>query len=148
MPSNPPANTPQVYSRLAYRDVESAIDWLTQVFGLRERKKARFCDKNGRVLLTEMELGSGLVMVGLTGNHDLESPIELRGRTQMLICYVDDVDGHYARARDAGAHIAMKLAEQPWGDRRYEVLDLEEHRWYFAEHVRDVADWMTEDHGS
>ena len=45
--------------------------------------------------------------------------------------------GHYARARKEGARIAMELAEQPWGDRRYEALDLEGHRWYFAEHVRD-----------
>jgi uncharacterized glyoxalase superfamily protein PhnB len=32
----------------------------------------------------------------------------------------------------------MELREQPWGDRRYEALDVEGHRWYFAEHVRDV----------
>jgi len=25
----------------------------------------------------------------------------------------------------------MELQDQPWGDRRYEALDLEGHRWYF-----------------
>jgi uncharacterized glyoxalase superfamily protein PhnB len=33
----------------------------------------------------------------------------------------------------------MELRDQPWGDRRYEALDLEGHRWYFAEHTRDVT---------
>jgi uncharacterized glyoxalase superfamily protein PhnB len=84
-----------------------------------------------------MELGAGLLMVGTAGAHELESPDALGGRTQMVMAYVDDVDAHHARACEAGARVAMELREQPWGDRRYEVFDLEGHRWYFGQHVRD-----------
>jgi uncharacterized glyoxalase superfamily protein PhnB len=143
MPNNPPKGVPQIYPRLAYRYPTEAVAWLTKAFGLEERVEARLSTKDGIISLTEMELGAGLVMIGTAGAHDLESPATLGGRTQMLIVYVDDVDGHYARAKEAGARIVIELRDQPWGDRRYEALDVEGHRWYFAEHVRDVpaAEW-------
>ena len=140
MASNPPKGVPQIYPRLAYRDPTKAVAWLERAFGLRERESARLRAQDGRILLTEMELGTGLVMIGTAGAHDLESPETLKGRTQMVMVYVDDVDGHYARAKDADAKVVMELRDQPWGDRRYEALDVEGHRWYFAQHVRDVPE--------
>ena len=56
----------------------------------------------------------------------------------MLYVYVDDVDGHYQRAREAGAVIVTELEDQAWGDRRYQAADPEGHQWTFAEHVRDA----------
>ena len=138
MPESPPRGVPQIYPRLAYRDPTTAVAWLERAFGLKERADARLSTPDGRISLTEMELGRGLVMIGTAGVHELESPASLGGRTQMVIAYVEDVDRHYARAREAGATIAMELEEKPWGDRRYEALDLEGHRWYFGQRVRDV----------
>ena len=139
MPSNPPEGVPQIYPRLAYRDPTEAVAWLGRAFGLQEREQARVETPDGKISLAEMVLGAGRVMIGAAGNHDLESPLVLGGINQMAMVYVDRVDDHYARAREAGARIVMELADQPWGDRRYEALDLEGHRWYFAEHVRDVS---------
>jgi uncharacterized glyoxalase superfamily protein PhnB len=138
MPTNPPKGVPQIYPRLAYRDPTEAVAWLSRAFGLRERVRARLSTKDGKISLTEMELGAGVVMIGSAGAHDLESPATLGGGTQMVIVYVDGVDEHYAGAKQAGARIVMELRDQPWGDRRYEALDLGGHRWYFAQHVRDV----------
>ena len=138
MPSNPPDGVPQIYPRLAYEDPTAAVAWLSHAFGLSELANARLSRSDGKIGLTEMELGSGRVMIGATEGHGLESPSKLGGRTQMVIAYVDRIDEHYERARRAGAEIVMELADRPWGDRRYEALDLEGHRWYFAEHVRDV----------
>jgi uncharacterized glyoxalase superfamily protein PhnB len=137
--ANPPDGVPQIYPRLAYRNPTEAVEWLERAFGLREREPARMTTEEGKISLTEMELGTGLVMIGTAGAHELESPAALGGRTQMVMAYVDRVDEHYARAEAAGAKIVMELRDQPWGDRRYEALDLEGHRWYFAEHVRDVS---------
>ncbi|MEN8185003.1 MAG: VOC family protein [Myxococcota bacterium] len=143
MADNPPRGVPQLYPRLAYRDPTEAVVWLTRAFGLAERESARLADADGNISLTEMQMGKGQVMIGRAGVHDLESPATLGGRTQMVMAYVDEVDAHYTRAREAGARIVMELEDLPWGDRRYEALDLEGHRWYFAEHVRDVSpeDW-------
>ncbi len=138
MVSNPPRGTPQILPRLAYRDAAGAIAWLTQAFGFIERADARVATDQGDVILTEMQLGSGIVIVGRAGGHDLQSPATLEARTQMVVAYVDDVTGHCTRAEAAGAQIVMPLEDQPWGDRRYEALDLEGHRWSFLEHLRDV----------
>lgn len=138
MTRNPPKGVPQIYPRLAYRDPTKAVAWLSRVFGLREREGARLVTKDGSTSLTEMEMGTGRVMIGAAGAHDLHSPATLGGGTQMVMVYVDDVDAHYARAKKEDARVLMELRDQPWGDRRYEALDLEGHRWYFAEHVRDV----------
>lgn len=137
MPSNPPKGVPQVFPRLAYRDPTEAVAWLARAFGLRERERARHTTEDGAIHLTEMELGTGLVLIGTAGWHDLESPATVGTRTQMVMAYVDGVDEHYERAQREGARIVMELADQPWGDRRYEALDPEGHRWYFAERVRD-----------
>ena len=139
MPSNPPEGVPRLYPRLAYRDPVAAVAWLSRAFGLVERERARQTDGDGRLLIAELELGDGLVMIGRAGNHALESPEVLGGRNQMVMAYVDDVEAHYARAREGGARVEMELRQQPWGDLRYEALDLEGHRWYFAQHVRASA---------
>lgn len=140
MPSNPPSGVPQVYPRLAYRDPTRAVAWLVRGFGLCEREGARLSTAEGVIRMTELQLGTGLVMIGTAGLHGLESPSQLGGRNQMVMAYVDGIDAHYARAKAAGAVVVMELMDQPWGDRRYEALDLEGHRWYFAEHVRDVPE--------
>ncbi len=139
MAQNPPQGVPQIYPRLAYRDPTEAVAWLSRAFGLRERERARSVAEDGSIQLTEMELGEGLVMVSKEGAHELSSPTALGGRTQMVMAYVANVDEHFAEAKSAGARIVMELEDQPWGDRRYEALDLEDHRWYFATHVRDAT---------
>lgn len=138
MASNPPDGTPQISPRLAYTEPAAAVEWLGVAFGLRERDGARVEGEDGRLILTELELGAGLVMIGRSGSHGLASPAELEGRTQMVVAYVEDVAGHYERAKAGGATVVMPLEDQPWGDRRYEALDLEGHRWCFLEHLRDV----------
>lgn len=123
--------------------MDAAVAWLSRAFGLHEREPARFLAPDGRRQITEMQLGAGLVMLGRAGVHDLQSPEDLGGRNQMVMAYVADVDAHFSRAKTEGARIQMELADMPWGDRRYEALDAEGHRWYFATRVRDVApeDW-------
>lgn len=52
--------------------------------------------------------------------------------------YVDDIDRHYEIAKNNGARIIAEPKDQYWGDRRYEALDLEGHKWFFHERVRDI----------
>lgn len=46
--------------------------------------------------------------------------------------YVDDISGHYERARGSGAAIVTELAS-PWGLPFYVAEDLEGNRWTFAQ---------------
>jgi uncharacterized glyoxalase superfamily protein PhnB len=49
-----------------------------------------------------------------------------------VLVYVDDIDDHYKRAKDAGANILSEPEEGPPG-RRYRAEDLEGHRWMFMQ---------------
>jgi uncharacterized glyoxalase superfamily protein PhnB len=130
--------SPAVYPRLAYRDPAAAVDYLERVFGFREQRGLR--QEHGDSLLAWVELGDGLVMISGAGEerHDIHSPLDIGHTSVMLIVYVDDVDAHHDRAVAAGARIVMPLEDMFWGDRRYEAVDPEGHRWHFGERLADV----------
>ena len=125
---NPPPGYPRVTPYLNYEDSVAMIDWLTRAFGLIVRHTQT--NPNGAVH-AEMTLEDGLVMLGSPGG-DFRNPKNLGQVTQSLYVYVDDVDAHCARAREAGAEIIEEPGDQPYGDRRYGARDPEGHHWYFA----------------
>ena len=139
---------------ISYEDAGAAADWLARAFGFEEA--LRYTENSGKVSHVELRLGDGTVMLGSPPGY--VNPLHLReteaGRawneTAFVIdgvhVYVEDVDAHFARARDAGATILSELEDQPFGDRQYRAEDLEGHRWMFATHVRDVPpeEWGAE----
>ena len=48
------------------------------------------------------------------------------------------LDEAFKRAIDAGAEVAMPLADMSWGDRYGKVTDPFGHKWSIATHVEDV----------
>jgi uncharacterized glyoxalase superfamily protein PhnB len=126
---------PAIYPRLAYRDEVAALDFLTRAFGLVERRESRMEHPDG--MLAWLTIGDGVVMIGRAGEarHGLHSPLETGAVTAMVNVYVHDLDAHCRRAEAAGARIITPPADMFWGDRRYEALDLEGHRWHFAERM-------------
>jgi PhnB protein len=125
---------PTVTPYLLYEDAEAAIDWLCRAFGFRER--LRYADDDGVVNHAELEIGSdGLLMVGHPG-PDYRSPDRLGATTGIVHVYVDDVDAHYRRAREAGVRITREPQDEEYGDRRYDCKDLEGHDWSFAQILR------------
>ena len=136
MPNNPPTGYPRIAPYLYYRDVAGALAWLGRAYGMKE--KVRMPGPDGGIAHAEMELEDGIVMMGCPGAN-FKNPKDLGQVTQSLYCYVDDVDKHHQRAKDAGAKIIEAPAEQFYGDRRYASEDPEGHVWYFAQHVRDPS---------
>ena len=128
---------PSIYPRLAYRDEWAALEFLIRAFGLTELREARMEHTDG--MLAWLAAGDGVVMIGRSGDerHGLHSPRDTGTTTVMVNVYVDDIDAHHDRARSAGARVVMELEDMFWGDRRYEALDLEGHRWHFAERLSD-----------
>jgi PhnB protein len=129
---------PSIYPRLAYRDEVAALEFLTRAFGLVERRESRMEHPDG--MLAWLALGDGVVMIGRAGEerHGLHSPLEAGVSTAMVNAYVHDIDAHYRRAEAEGARVVTPLEDMFWGDRRYEALDLEGHRWHFAERMSGV----------
>lgn len=136
MPASAPAGMPRIAPYLLYEDVASMLDWLARAFGFEER--LRYAGPDGAVTHAEMTFGDGHLMLGDPG-PDFRSPKRLGAFTVLVHVYVDDVDEHCRRAREAGATILAEPADQPYGDRRYDAEDPEGVRWSFAQHVREVA---------
>jgi uncharacterized glyoxalase superfamily protein PhnB len=134
-----------VIPMLAYEDGAAAIDWLTNAFGFDEQ--TRFTDDDGTVTHAELETGSGTIMLA-TPSPDYLSPKRLRelspeARKMAEVPYVidgvvvevDDVDAHFARAKEAGATILSEPADQSVGIRHYRAEDPEGHRWMFSQDI-------------
>jgi uncharacterized glyoxalase superfamily protein PhnB len=60
------------------------------------------------------------------------SALDAKGATQGVFIYLDGVDGHYERARAAGAEIDKPPQDLPYG-RSYTARDLEGHPWFFTQ---------------
>ncbi|MEM7080045.1 MAG: VOC family protein [Pseudomonadota bacterium] len=122
----------RVVPRVTYLELGEAVAFLSAAFGFEEDIDARQLDDAGVLLLTEMRIGDAHILLGRSGNHGQVSPAEIDGRNSaMLIVYVTDARAHLARAEAAGARVVLPLNDAPWGERRYEALDSEGHRWAF-----------------
>ncbi len=138
MVANPPKGVPRLAPHIFYDDVDAAIDWLAEAFGF--AVEVRMEDK-GKIVHGELKVeDDSLVMLGLVEENDAwESPNTLNGMiSQRLYIYVDDIDSHAERARKAGAKFVYEPVTHFYGDRVYECIDPEGHRWKFAQRVFDV----------
>jgi uncharacterized glyoxalase superfamily protein PhnB len=125
---------------IAYEDGIAALEWLARAFGFHE--VARMIGKDGRLAHGEMHAGDALIMLA-SPTPDYESPRHHRESCERakawsrvpwiingVLVYVDDVDEHFARAKENGATILSELEDGPPG-RRYRAEDVEGHRWMF-----------------
>ena len=144
-----PPGWPRISAALFYDDPRRAIDWLCAAFGFQVRMIVE--GQHGRVEHSELEFGDGLIMVaGAGGDYAqpddpwrklLASPRMAGGRTTQNLCvHVDDADAHCARARAAGATIAVEpkttdYGGDYWCDRSYAAIDLGGHVWWFMQRV-------------
>ena len=126
---------------LAYEDLETALPWLHEAFGFREKRRIRMPD--GSIGHAEMETEDGGLIMFAEPTPAYRSPGR-HGRTcgeaaawlavpyviDGVHVHVSDIEAHYARARKAGATILGELEESPHGI-LYRAADLEGHRWMF-----------------
>jgi len=139
-----PPGWPRISSALYYEDPARAIDWLCRAFGFQIQLKVE--GEGGRIEHSELVYGGGLVMVA--GVHKPEkmpyakAPAQVAGgNTQNMMVYVDDVEAHCARAREAGATITNEITthdygDDHWADKGYECSDMGGHHWWFFQRMK------------
>jgi uncharacterized glyoxalase superfamily protein PhnB len=141
-----PPNFPRISSSVYYEDANAAIDWLCRAFGFELRLKVE--GDGGRVEHSELVYGEGVIMVGSPRDKSekfpyMKAPKQVGGgNTQNMMVYVDDVDAHYKRAREAGAKIVDEpsvhdYGEEYWSDRSYGCEDIGGHHWWFTQRLRN-----------
>jgi PhnB protein len=116
---------------------DAAIDFYKSVLGASERM--RMGGEGGKVGHAELEIGSSVVM--LADEHpemDARAPKTVGGTPVSLHVYVEDADGVFQRATEAGAKELSAVEDKFYGDRMGSFEDPFGHRWHVATHVEDV----------
>ncbi len=97
---------------LRYQDVGRALDWLSEVFGLREY--LRWSSDDSVVHHTEMRMASGFVELA-SATEEQPIPPALSGVSSALMVLVDDAESHHERSQASGAKIIAPLQDKPGG---------------------------------
>jgi len=131
MPQETAVQTPTIFPFLRYNDAPAAIDWLVRTFGF--EKQLVVPGDDGVIAHAQLALGPGVVMLGSArGRAGGERPDDPQAVSHGIYVFVDDVDGHYRRAQEAGAKIVSELFDTDYGSREYAALDPEGYYWSFG----------------
>jgi len=120
-----------VLPHVVYQNLPQALAWLNRAFGFEEHY--RYGDppagaqiRAGRAAIQARQARAGQ-----------QSPAQLGYGTQSLTIFLDDVDGHCAAAKAAGAKILEEPHETEYGEYQYAAEDPDGHHWLFSRHARD-----------
>lgn len=104
-------------AELHVRDLDAAVAYWHDVLGFEVSRH----DADFAVLFHRSASGDAMVMLAPDREEtpELRSGDAERGLGLHLRVTVDDVDGHYERARAAGAEIVYAPTDQPYGLRDY-----------------------------
>lgn len=129
------ATSSSIAPYLFYDDVGKATAFLEQAFGFKRIFESP--DAEGGLAHAQLAHGAGKVMLGKVGPglRPVKSARSLNALHGGTYVYVDDVDGHCAQARAAGAEILLEPGDQFWGDRMYCAVDIEGQFWMFAKRM-------------
>lgn len=136
MQSNRSVPSSTVIPVLYYLDVRQAVDWLSNVFGFKERLQI---GENHRSQLSIGE--NGAVIIGdMRDDRKLPRQNEV---THEVMVRITDLNTHCENARKYGARILKEPADFPYGERQYTAEDLAGHRWIFTETINNInpAEW-------
>jgi uncharacterized glyoxalase superfamily protein PhnB len=124
---------------LVVKRATEAIDFYTRAFGAIEKHRM-VCPETGAIMHGELKIGdSVLYLAEEFPSCGSVSPAALGGTPVTLHMMVADADATFNRAVEAGATVAMPLANMFWGDRYGQLVDPFGHRWSIATHLEDLT---------
>ena len=125
---------PQGYSAitpyLAVQNAPAFLDFITKIFDAEIVE--RIDGEGGLVMHAEAKINGAMLMLA-------DACDKMPATRSGLYVYVDDVDGTWQRAVDAGAESQMAPADQFYGDRSGGFKDQWDNSWYVAKHIEDVS---------
>jgi uncharacterized glyoxalase superfamily protein PhnB len=123
---------------LVVSGADKALDFYKKALGAEER--GRFPAPDGTIMHAEFTIGDSIIMLGEEmPEQGGKSPKTLGGTPVGLYIYLDNVDAAWKRAIDAGGKEVMPLTDQFWGDRAGCFEDPFGHKWWLAQHIKDLT---------
>ena len=139
-----PMSGSRIIPGMRYRDPHKMIGWLGEAFGF--NLHASYDGPDGAPVHVQMTLGDGMIMFGPALDDDygqLVKPAVLgQPVNQSAYVVVEDIDAHYAKAKESGAEILRELADTEYGSREYLARDPEGHLWSFG----TFDPWVPQEH--
>ena len=114
---------------LVVKGATQLLDFLENAFGA-EKVGERFKGSDGLIMHAAVRIGDSMIEVS-------DAPAE--PSTATLHMYVEDTDGVYQRAVEAGATSLREPTTTFYGDRSAGVKDPCGNSWWLACHVEDVS---------
>ena len=132
-----PDGYPRVSPYLTIDGASAAIDFYSKVLGATERM--RMPAPGDKVGHAELQIGDSVLMLSdQFPEMEVRGPKALGGTPVTISVYVDDVDGVFERALEAGATALRPVEDRFYGDRAGQFEYPFGHRWSVATHVEDV----------
>ena len=136
-----PAGHHAITPHLVIKGAAEAIEFYKRAFGAEELSCMPMPGKDGAMKVghAELQVGDSRLFLadefpdyGSLGPSNGHSPVTIH-------LYVTDADATFDRAVEAGATVAMPLANMFWGDRYGKLVDPFGHHWSLATHIEDVS---------
>lgn len=132
-----PKGYPRVTPYLIVDGATDAIEFYGSVLGASER--LRMDAPDGRIGHAELAIGDSMIMLADEAPAmGARGPRSIGGTPVTLHVYVEDVDGVFDRAVQAGAKSLRPVEDRFYGDRSGQFEDPFGHRWDVSTHVEDV----------
>jgi PhnB protein len=119
------------------KNAAEAIEFYKNAFGATEMNRME--GPGGSVGHAELRIGDSVIFVSDEFPGMSAAPTPGATPSSYLFMYTEDCDAVFNRALEAGATIAMPMADMFWGDRYGRLTDPFGHSWGVATHVEDVA---------
>jgi uncharacterized glyoxalase superfamily protein PhnB len=127
-----------VTPHLVVRNASEAIAFYKKALGAVEL--GRMPAPDGRLMHAALQIGDSRVFLcDECLEYGAAGPQALGGSPVTVHLYVEDADAVFNRAVDAGATVAMPLADMFWGDRYGKLTDPFGHHWSVATHLEDLT---------
>jgi uncharacterized glyoxalase superfamily protein PhnB len=123
---------------LTVKGAADAIEWYKRAFGATEKSRM-VLPGTQLVAHAELKIGDSILFVhDEMPHHKVAWPKGKEVPPAGLYMYVENVDGTYKRAVEAGARSVSAPKDMFWGDRYAHVVDPSGHHWGIATHKEDV----------
>ena len=123
---------------LTVRNAVEAIEFYKKALGAQQ--VMRMDGPDGKIMHAEIKIGDSILFLQEEmPNMGSLSPQTLGNATGGLYLYVEDVDGAFEQAINAGGKQKMPVTDMFWGDRYGAFVDPYGYTWGLSTHTQDMS---------
>lgn len=133
-----PEGLSSITPSLVLSDTRKALDFYKRAFGAQVLGEPAMAPDGRSVWHVMFRIGNSTFFAADEAAGMGAKSAKTLGTTPVTFwLYVEDADGAFKKATDAGAKVTMPLADMFWGDRFGSLEDPFGNQWAIAQHIKD-----------